>query len=939
MNNLALLDSRLKRIEELLGAVAPVLEQQLRAGAPKKLAGQKRALEQSEDSQSFSEGEGEGITQSDDEEDDYDDEEGEVEDEEGNFLDEAASNESMKGESEDSDAPGAELSRESKKSTQSKHSKGSKTPKKTASVNLTLDVPSDMAQTTSSFVGYGDSINQFENNEPDLINSTILNSSDNIFFGDTPFFFCTTAGLKWIADKTNEPMLVDRFEASFKHAHTAHFNLFRKSVEECGTAEPIPPKVLAVSISVFKACISSYEFFTHSEVDAIVAGELDPKSGKNGFAEKLALHSMVALSLICLHENEELKGGAELEVTMAMIQRQIHNAYHYFFRFSLIGNSITGVRAIVLLLICLLYTGCHAPPLMVSAVGVRLAQEIGLHLKQFSVKLPRVEAERRNRLWWILYSLEKDITIRYGKPSTIIDESITTHLPTYMIEFDEGLDYDRFCFAKSTAQLYRLWSRVCIMIYTFTSSRVSVKDKVIKLVNFDKELAAWRESIPAALQPGADVDPYATLDHLTLHQAWKIKFSIVHAHTMYYFVLLSIHRQIAYHPSWIYKVPGDRDQHSASPVSNKASPFNDSDSETTPRTLSSVVDNYIANKFQTDVNSKNLPTSHMSYVERHNNVKLIAKRIAIENPRLLLSFHISVECSRKTIIVINARRGSSMSSFSLSFFLLNAFITLLIKCFMQPNDSETPRDLEIMRMTTDWVERNSFFTEQLLKDTKQSFLHVLLEAICNYVARKRASTSSMAKPEGESAPARMSTDGSGSNGAAPVPPVTESGRPNTRFQAARYSSSLPFTYSVSPGMSAGLDSPLSAYGSVTAGSNNSVSNTINGGGGANTTAAGAPMYNGADFGFNIQPTGNQGFTSGGAGGGEESAGGVNNTNNTNGAAETLPMPLPAGSANPMAVMFDDLFVDPITADPQLFDSLYQLSSHWGSWESTELWTT
>lgn len=959
------------------------MEQQLKKPL-KKLAGQKRSLDQVEAGQSMSEGE--DMSQSDEDEADSDDDPGILEDGEGDEDDDESESESetgsINGDSDESDTLTTKPQEQPQQVRKPKRVKSHKAPKKVPPVNLTIGIPGTTETTSGKVVGLGDSINSFSAKKPDVINSTILNSSESIFLGDTPFFFCTTAGIKWIADKTGEEAMVDRFQKSFRTHHDANFTIYRQTVEQCDAPTSVTAELLEPTSNVFKRCLSSLDFMSSEEVDKLVRNELSPEDDGNGFAEKLTVHAIIAMGLISMQDCPELMELLPVKVDMAFVHTHINSAFYYFFRFSLIGNSLTGVKGVVLLIICLLFTSSHAPPLMVSTAAVRLAQEVGLHLKQFTVGLPRIEAERRSRLWWTIFYLEKDVSIRFGKPSNIVDESITAPLPTYTPELDIGFEKEKFCYARTITQLYLLWSKLSLTIYRIPSSRISVKEKLANLIQFDKELMAWREALPPFFRPGYSGDPLASLSHLSANQLWRLRFSIIFSHTMFYYVQLSIHRQVAYHPSWIYKVTSSEkstnESGKPSPPSSKTSPSHDSDTDNLSlKNQNAAIGNYIATKYGHEANGNINAQSHMSYVEHQNNVKLITKRVATEYPRLLRSFQISVECSRQTILAIHNTRGSSVASFSLSFFLLNAFITLLIKCFMQPHDPETPKDLQVMWLTIEWVERLSFFTSQLLPANTESFLHVLMDVISRYVEKKR-STKLVLKTEAvypSDSSLGLNHANMGDKNSIPASCI----HPNSVAATPATPATTAATATAAPG-STGPTAPPSAPGTTVGTAAPSavpaypqrpvVSAFTSQSGIPASTTTGAPEFPSLPTPVSVTAPAMLNDTNGGIPGysydgsrpspstapasvSPQQQQFFNNAIESAVAAATMTAASstagPSSMANdstsgttntgvPGLGAFDDYFFDPIMAgDPQIFDSLYQLSSHWGSWESTDQW--
>jgi hypothetical protein len=771
VSTLAQLDDRLKRIEQLLTKITPILNTNTKKAGSKIISDsgvenlkQKRTFTDVVDEESSG--------QDSDEEDDEDNEEDDNDDDDHDFSGEesvddqfmAVCNQSLTPEQSSPaavllkfeekkhshkklDIPSKFVKNTIKSNTKQMESpplKRSKSAKQLAtSINdqrssdhvlsskdhrLCLDVPS--VPNTTTLVGLATSLSEINQTNPDIISATLLKTSENQCFSDTPFFFCTSTGLKWIADKTGDSNLTPRFEKAFKSAHMAQFSQFRSSIEQCDEPYQLSSEMLIECAESFKSEISFIGFMETHEIDMLVESELhpNPAEGKvNGFAEKIAIYCIVALGLITIneHDDDEVKKMA-YKADLGMIRRQINSAFYYFFRFALIGNSLMGIKSLTLLSICMLFSVCHPPALAVLAVAVRLAQEVGLHTKRYTQNMPRVEAERNRRLWWTLYCLEKDITIMHSKPSTIIDDSISTPLPQYTPEIDLSCESEAFCFMQKTAELYLLWARVCSTIEKIQTLRLKEKEKMQRLIQFDKELLAWSESVPSHSQPGCLNECDSFFSKVRLKERLKFQFYHTITHSVYFFIQIAVHRQVAYHPSWVYKVLRPTDPMSPS-----------SDAEATPNSHS-VISRIVASKTFNNTLDPAQATEkvHRSIVERYNNVKLVPKKIAADYPRFLRSFQLSVEYSRATIDSMCHDDGSS-KYFSLSFFLLNAFITLLIKCLMQPKDIDTPNDLVKMEYVISWFKKLSFFTSEIMPPDQDNFLSVLAESVANYVDRIR----------------------------------------------------------------------------------------------------------------------------------------------------------------------------------------------------------
>jgi hypothetical protein len=98
--------------------------------------------------------------------------------------------------------------------------------------------------------------------------------------------------------------------------------------------------------------------------------------------------------------------------------------------------------------------------ILIAAAG-RLAHGIGIHHKLDHFGLSQSEIDQRRNVFWILYFLDKNISIRIGQPSIIADDDIGVDLPqekeTLRVLTDGSKEYSIFRFH---AQLAVLESRI-----------------------------------------------------------------------------------------------------------------------------------------------------------------------------------------------------------------------------------------------------------------------------------------------------------------------------------------------------------------------------------------------------------------------------------------------------------------------------------------------
>lgn len=561
---------------------------------------------------------------------------------------------------------------------------------------------------------------KLEGTDLDIFNITFFDVSDNLSIGCIPLFMCTPKGVNWAAEMTGDKTLVDRATNILSGVNLATFDIILNTVRNKNWPAPVPKDLLLICATIFKRDLTSLTFISAEDVDTAVANEINPPpsgSKENFYADKVMIHCIICLALICVRDQSIAVEAELMNYDITDLFFHINSAYYYFYQFAVLGNSLLGVKASALLIMCfsLLY---HTPALMVSSIAVRLAQDRGLHLKQTFEGLEPLEAERQRRLWWAIYSLEKIVTMRCGKPSVIAEDIISTPLPSFHPEIDEGGE-DDFCVIRSNVELYMIWAKVHKLLYTHSHSRKPTKQKLLELGQLDNELLKWAETLPPTARPGSDRSYYGSPS--PTNKVWSLALFLQFCHCSYYFIMLTIHRHIVYHPSWIYQISSDNDKPLKYTPNGANWPFNSINSDT-----------------KTLLNCMSHGQTPKAWLEECNNIKLVPNKVAKKNERLLQSYQISTDCAREIIKCLSTSGRSPVQFISMKVFILNAFITLFVKCLMQPSEPECTSDLELMTTTIQIFSDLGFYMEQFIPQQKDfKMLSILKDAISKYVEGKK----------------------------------------------------------------------------------------------------------------------------------------------------------------------------------------------------------
>lgn len=136
---------------------------------------------------------------------------------------------------------------------------------------------------------------------------------------------------------------------------------------------------------------------------------------------------------------------------------------------------------------------------VVIAVAVRQAQSLDLHLLDTLAGLSPAERLERIRIFWCLYILDKELSLRLCKPSLLSEDDLCVLSPQAVSEDRIGLltsedgELQLSMFA-ARQQLSRIQSTVYARLYTFNArhTRVPEKEQAVEVLNV--ALQQWREA-------------------------------------------------------------------------------------------------------------------------------------------------------------------------------------------------------------------------------------------------------------------------------------------------------------------------------------------------------------------------------------------------------------------------------------------------------------
>ncbi|KAH8727025.1 fungal-specific transcription factor domain-containing protein [Phaeosphaeriaceae sp. PMI808] len=91
--------------------------------------------------------------------------------------------------------------------------------------------------------------------------------------------------------------------------------------------------------------------------------------------------------------------------------------------------DLAAIQALLGMAIFLQGTPNPQPASILTAAAIRLSYGLGMHRNELGGGLPLIEAQQRQRVFWVAYCLDKDFSLRFEQPSIINDNDMNVHLP------------------------------------------------------------------------------------------------------------------------------------------------------------------------------------------------------------------------------------------------------------------------------------------------------------------------------------------------------------------------------------------------------------------------------------------------------------------------------------------------------------------------------
>ncbi|KAL7919888.1 fungal-specific transcription factor domain-containing protein [Trichoderma austrokoningii] len=169
----------------------------------------------------------------------------------------------------------------------------------------------------------------------------------------------------------------------------------------------------------------------------------------------------------------------------------VQNALSVVSELNVSDRSLSAVQALAGMACILQGTPDPEPAAMLVAAALRLAQAMNLHRECSGAGLTESQAEKRRRVFWKVYILDKDISLRTGRPFGQDDDDMDVRLPS---PSDARLEPCKLDLFNCRIGLALVQGQVYKQLYSVRAGRQTAAQRAIAARELGSLLSYWKSS-------------------------------------------------------------------------------------------------------------------------------------------------------------------------------------------------------------------------------------------------------------------------------------------------------------------------------------------------------------------------------------------------------------------------------------------------------------
>ncbi|KAH0274204.1 hypothetical protein KCU91_g5441, partial [Aureobasidium melanogenum] len=384
------------------------------------------------------------------------------------------------------------------------------------------------------------------------LSTLIVNDpGDSHYWGSSSAFsLFSPQGLTWIYDKTGSNDLQGLLR-TLSSAHVPQFvNLCKSEVTPESICQQDQPDGYFHGFNRFVPLLDRARFEEYRHLQRSVDHDGQPQE----VAWFAMINVVKAIGAKIPIQTESYRASSSVRNSSSDTDEKVfwdalRNACRVYIELAFGSHSLLTIQALVGLSICLDSTTDPLSAYMVLASAIRIAFAIGLHKQPFITSDSAAllaEAEQRHRVFWIMYALEKDLSLRLGRPPMINDDDIDVPLPASIQPSNNAQTAsdtpDRHHFFYKLTMLSKIESRIYSELYSSKAESQPASERLKSIVRLNQAIKDWRLKLLPDVRPG---------DVLTCLPDERAAIAMLHL--VYHNCILAIHRSPLHSALWTAK--------------------------------------------------------------------------------------------------------------------------------------------------------------------------------------------------------------------------------------------------------------------------------------------------------------------------------------------------------------------------------------------------
>lgn len=312
------------------------------------------------------------------------------------------------------------------------------------------------------------------------------------------------AGLQWISSRTNSSDLPDLIRRRIKACPPLHESIRLWHGLDYRGQVPLPPKNIADSFVAyfFDALNDIIPLYRRDVFEALYEQQYTscPPKSTSWYA---SLNVVLALGCLLSHEDNMTAGAEHSMLAPTIAVDYLRNCWHVFTELSLSCRDLMTVQALLAMALTTEILLDKEATYIALGAAARIATSLGLQQQLKDSRLSPPEISERYIVFWFLYSLDKSLSLRLGRPPVIDDRDIEIDIPE---EQQLAVTNPKNAVVLlSHIKLSRISCEIYSELFSARSRRYPALKRFRVISELDTKLQEWCQSLPEDIQPGKPI--------------------------------------------------------------------------------------------------------------------------------------------------------------------------------------------------------------------------------------------------------------------------------------------------------------------------------------------------------------------------------------------------------------------------------------------------